>query len=926
MAGEMRIIYIFTCFLSIFIYSTSTAQQEAANWYFGDGAGISFTTGDPVPLTDGRLQTIEGCASISDRNGNLLFYTDGSTVYDRNHNIMQNGSGLKGNVSSTQSAIIVPKPANPGFYFIFTVDKPDYFRITNDPIEGVHFSEVDMSLNNGNGGIISGQKNIHLQTYDPSDPIENEFKSSEKISSVIGGDCVSYWVVTQFTNKFYSFKVTSTGVNTSPVISTISNNFRPLINDQDLNVTAPGYMKISPDGKKLAAAYSGTALGSPRSGGGKKTGKVFLYDFDDLSGQVSNERLLLANAYPYGIEFSGESKKLYATSNTYSQNDILQSGELYQFDLEAPDVQASMVQIHSSRNVAGALQLAPDGKIYRAGYPTDAGYVYWDKLSVIHKPEEDGTAVDYRHNSFDIEPKSVKLGLPPFVQSLFNTNFEFENICLGEITQFTLSGDTNYDSLLWDFGDGSTSTNPNPTHEFTEAGTYTVSLTRTINGIPTDPVCEEVTIFGIPEVPSGFTLKQCDIQDDNSQDGLAEFNLQLAKDYLTEGNPGLQLYFYTDRQSAENDVDNQNSLDNIYRNTTPDQEIFVKINGFGSNCYDITSMRLQTTESVDLNLSPASGCDLGNGEAEFNLDIIEENAIIDLGLDEDVTLSFYENEGDAALGENPLPGLYQSQPREIYIRADSEGFCYGFGKMQLETTSLPQTQQLNEFSGCADVFPIELGADMNIPNPSDYYFQWSTGETGETIQVNEAGQYTLDLILRESGCGREMVYNIEKYEAPQIDQIQIENNGKDNNLNIITNSPDGTTLFALDNPNGPYQTSSEFRDVPGGKHTVYVKNEQACEVGEANVFLYGFPEFFTPNNDGYNDLWRPYDIPDPDYRLKLISIYDRYGKLLVQLPYNTKGWDGNFNGHPMPSDDYWFEVELANGKVFKSHFSLVRKN
>ena len=921
----MRIKYLFTCILIIFIYNYSKAQQEAANWYFGDGAGLSFTSGQPVAIT-GKLQTIEGSASISDRNGNLLFYTDGSTVYDRNHNVMQNGSGLKGNVSSTQSAIIVPKPGNPGFYFIFTVDKPDYFRITNDPIEGVHFSEVDMSLNNGNGGIMTGRKNIHLITYNPSDSVENEFKSSEKISAVIGGDCVSYWVVTQFTNKFYSFKVTSSGVDTNPVVSTISNNFRPLINDQDLNVTAPGYMKISPDGKKLAAAYSGTALGSPRSGGGKKTGKVFLYDFDDMSGKVSNETLLLANAYPYGVEFSPDSKKLYATSNTYSNDDILQSGELYQFDLEAADVQSSIEKIHSSRNVAGALQLAPDGKIYRAGYPTDGGYVEWDKLSVINNPEEDAGAVDYDHNSVSVAPRDVKLGLPPFVQSLFNTNFEYENICLGETTEFELTGDTVYDSILWDFGDGSTSTETNPSHVYAEPGTYTVSISRTLNGIPQDPVCEEVTIFGIPSVPSDYVLKQCDVQDDNSQDGLAEFNLQLAKEYLTDGNPGLQLYFYTNRQAAENDEDNQNSLDNIFRNTTPNQEIFVKINGFGSNCYDITSMRLQTTESVNLNLSPSSGCDLGDGEAEFNFRFIEENAISELGLDDSVSLTFHETESEAILGENPLPEYYISAPREIFIRADSDNFCYGFGKMQLEITSLPQTQQINEFSGCADSFPLELGTDINIENPSEYFYQWSTGETGETIQVTQAGQYTLDLILRESGCGREMVFNIEKFEAPEIDQIEITNHGKDNELNIITNSSDDNVVYALDNRNGPYQSSPVFRGVPGGKHTVFVKNDQACEVGEANVMLYGFPEFFSPNNDGYNDLWRPYDIPDPDYRLKLISIYDRYGKLLVQLPYNTKGWDGNFNGNPMPSDDYWFEVELANGKTFKSHFSLIRNN
>ncbi|WP_026915487.1 T9SS C-terminal target domain-containing protein [Christiangramia portivictoriae] len=907
--------------LPTFIYS----QQEAANWYFGVGAGLSFTSGEAVPLTNGVLNTVEGSASISDRNGNLLFYTDGSTVYNRNHEVMLNGNDLKGNVSSTQSAIIIPKPANPGFYYIFTVDKPDYFRVTNDPIEGVHFSEVDMSMDNGDGGIVLSTKNTHLVTYDPSDPLEKEFKSSEKISAVIAGDCVSYWVVTQFTNKFYSFRVSAAGVNTSPVVSTINNNFPPRINEQDLNVTAPGYLKISPDGKFMAAAYSGTSIGSPRSGGAKKTGKVFLYDFNDLNGRVSNEKLLLANAYPYGVEFSPESSKLYATSNNYNTEDVLQNGELYQFDLEATDIAGSATLINSSRNVAGALQLAPNGKIYRAGYSTDGGFVRWNLLSVIHNPEENAADVDYRHNSLDISPKVVRLGLPPFVQSLFNSNFEYENSCLGQVTEFTAEDAAKYDSFLWEFGDGATSTAASPSHTYNAAGTYTVSLTGIINGIPQDPVCEEVTIFEIPEVPSGFVLKQCDVQDSDPTDGIATFNLQLAKEELSEGQSGIQLYFYGSEADAISDVNNELTLDDIYRNTIPNEQIFVKISGFGSDCYDIGSFRLQTTESVDLTLDSANGCDLGDGTAAYDLATIAANARIDLGLSANVHLSFHASEDDAILGSNALPAEYITTPKTLYIRADADNICYGFGSIELEMISFPAVQSLLRLDGCAADFPLTLGEDLDLANPDAFTYLWSTGETGKTIEVNDAGIYSLQLTLRESGCRRSIDFNIEKYEAPQISEIGIVNNGNENDLTIYTNSEVENTVYALDDINGPYQSNPVFRSVPGGQHTVYVRNSRGCATGEMLVYLYGHPPFFTPNNDGSNDLWKPYDISEPGFRFEKMVIFDRYGKILSVIPKESKGWDGEFNGKPMPADDYWFEVKLENGKTFKGHFSLIRE-
>ncbi len=159
-----------------------TSQNEASNWFFGENAGISFDldTNTITKSFDGQLNTREGCSSISDDNGNLLFYTDGLNVWNKNHSIMSNGFGLNGDESSTQSAIIVPKPNNPNIYYVFTVDDRERDGFTY----GLNYSEIDMSLDSGLGSVTV--KNVNLLAA-----------SSEKITAVLK-DCITeaVWVVT----------------------------------------------------------------------------------------------------------------------------------------------------------------------------------------------------------------------------------------------------------------------------------------------------------------------------------------------------------------------------------------------------------------------------------------------------------------------------------------------------------------------------------------------------------------------------------------------------------------------------------------------------------------------------------------------------------------------------------------------------------
>jgi gliding motility-associated-like protein len=905
-------------FLLFILTSSAYAQKEGAYWYFGNRAGLNFNSGQPVPIQDGKLQTLEGSATISDRNGNLLFYTNGTHIYDRNHQYMPNGSELKGNNSSTQSAIVVPKPGDPTIYYIITVDKPDYTAPPNDPIEGVNYSVVDMSLNNGFGDIISGQKNIHLLTYDSADAKETEYKSSEKISAVIHGDCESYWVATQFTNKFYAFKISQSGFDTNPVITTVPTYIPPTTRDDLVNKTAIGYMKFSSDGSKLAIAHSTTILGGGPRSGSKKNGKVLLYSFDDFTGKFDNEQTILSNSYPYGVEFSPKGTKLYVTSNIYDNNDVLVKGEVYQFDLESSNIPSSQFLLNSTDGSGGALQLAMDGKIYKAGHPS--GVADFNFLSVINEPEKRGAAANFKANEINISPGIVEMGLPQFIQSLIISDFSFKELCLGDETLFAYTGDEPFDYLEWDFGDGSTSQIENAKHRYTQTGDYRVTLTRFINNIPQNPVCKQVSITANPVILKEYELYQCDLNDDDPEDGLAEFNLQLSKNSITLGDGETQIYFYESLKDAEDDLDNQNSLNIVYRNKSRKQIVYAKVVKFNSICYDIAEVTLITKDGLYIEPSPAKGCDSGNGRAEFDFDLIEEKIKEELGLPASVHLTFHINSQNAAVGINPLPNTYISYERTIYIRADDKDICYGSGSLELKISSFPDLQNEYNHQLCTSDFPFTLRPSVVDNN---YSYLWNTGETSTEIEIFSGGTYTLEMKDEELGCAKNMIFKVEEFASPEIIEIEMQSTGPLSELTVVVNSilP---PLYALDNIDGPYQTEAVFRDVSSGEHTIFVKDENECNISQQQILVFGYPKFITPNKDGYNDTWKPYKVADPEFKITEIYIYDRYGKLLKQLDPNGAGWDGTFNNMNMPSADYWFKILLQNGKEFNDHFSLIR--
>lgn len=393
-------------------------QNEANIWYFGNNAGLDFNSGVPVALTDGQMATEEGCASIANSNGQLQFYTDGSTVWNRNHTIMSNGSGLNGNFSSTQSAIIVPKPSSSNIYYIFTVDY-------QGEVNGLQYSEVDMTLDGGLGAITSS-KNILLTT-----PV------LEKLTAVKHANGTDIWVIAHKNGsaEFYAYLVTNTGIQT-PIITDIGFSYSGPFHDENA-----GYMKVSPNGQRLALAF-------PKFDNGLQ-----LFDFNNATGVINNHINVYdvpVAAKPYGIEFSSSGNILYVAG-------LGSSSGVAQFDITlTTSFQILSSVTFLSNNITdsdwGAMQLAPDGKIYitRRAYD-DSPDIH--TLSVINNPDVLGAGCDFQSDTISLGTGIAQFGLPPFIQSFFLVGITTENTCLGNATQFQANISESYDSILWDFGD-----------------------------------------------------------------------------------------------------------------------------------------------------------------------------------------------------------------------------------------------------------------------------------------------------------------------------------------------------------------------------------------------------------------------------------------------------------------------------------------
>lgn len=880
------------------------SQNETANWYFGNGAGISFNNGVRTILNDGAMVAPAGCSSISDKNGNLMFYTNGQTIWNRNHQIMDNGDGMSGQIDMTQNSIIVPNPDDENIYYLFTLRQ----EIGNTFHRGVYYSTIEFSAAYPLGHV-TDEKNIQLVNA-----------SSERITAIYMPEVNAYKVITfskqpytlifgvpvpqnQEIDTFCYFDVTGSGVS-----------FSTLQTAQYPTVSSAGAMKISPNGQYLAIADN-------------EQSRIFIYTVDLASETISYLKFIntglfgAPTLFPYGVEFSPDSNVIYFSNNYTS---------IYQFHhTSTADVVDKLYLGNPSPFKYGSLQLAMDGKIYIAVFADDGSSPPY--LSVINYPDKTTPEeCGFEKLTISLGSNGSFRGLPNFVQSYFENRILTENRCVSDMFDFDLNAYGPIQSATWEFGDGNTSNSLTPTHQFQNPGEYVVKSTIEVYGKSID-LYKLVEVFPLPNADPGVIMTQCD----TDNDGISFFNLYEFHDYIDDGDTvEFELSFFHTYQQAVDDI---SPIENpeAYENTVNNQEIFVRMIS-PEGCMSISNFFLESQYALldgisDMYVCEGSDSVFGNSTGRFNLRTKTNEVRTQFSIPDASTVTFYATLQDAQTMANPLPDDYSATSSTIWVRVDgADGDCGGVGPIQLHVSSNLVINLEDEYVICDPSLQPPIILDGS---PSNDQWEWRDGSgniisTQRFFHATQPGSYSLTVYKTENGleCSRTKNFTVINSGVPIFDELHAE----DYQI-FVEIDGDSSYEYSLNGVNFYGDgTSHTFSGVEAGIHTVYVRDKENCEPPiQQNVSFIGFPKYFTPNGDGYNDTWQIEGISKEFYNTVDIWIYDRYGKNLdvMDINSNVYGWDGRFNGNILIAADYWYKAILVdkemNTYTVTGHFSLV---
>ncbi|PHQ29138.1 T9SS type B sorting domain-containing protein [Leeuwenhoekiella nanhaiensis] len=441
--------------------------------------------------------------------------------------------------------------------------------------------------------------------------------------------------------------------------------------------------------------------------------------------------------------------------------------------------------------------------------------------------------------------------------------------------------------------------------------------------------------------PAQIEVFNCD--EDGTPDGFTIFNLDaIAADISTSSSESLD--FYSNRTDAENNL-TATRIDNPDYDSSNGNTLYARTQNT-SGCFAITEVNLEvsTTSFPSGFVYELSSCDTDDaidGYFDFDLNEATPAMLAQFPQGSNLNVSYYRTQEEALLDQNeiPLNNPYRNEtPDEqiLYVRVEenSGNRCYGVGPhLRLRVLPVPEFEILNEGRFCSTAASFTL---ETVNAQGSYNYEWRDEQgillsTESFVVVNSPGIYS---VSADNGACSSTTQEIEVIASEAatltVENIEVTSDGELNAVRIINlpNLGQGDYEYALGDELGPYRDEPLFERVTPGFKTLFVRDKNGCGISSIEIPVLGFPKFFTPNNDGYHDTWEPLGLSTQDYTAVSIFIFDRYGKLLKSLYGFGESWNGTTRDRALPSDDYWYRVELTDNEgvtsQFNGHFTLKR--
>ena len=425
-----------------------------------------------------------------------------------------------------------------------------------------------------------------------------------------------------------------------------------------------------------------------------------------------------------------------------------------------------------------------------------------------------------------------------------------------------------------------------------------------------------------------------------------DFSNKTVEMLNTVSNPNDYKISYFDSQV--NAINNTNPLSNLYTNTTAfSQNIYVRIDNLVTNCSSTSnSLQLIVEEgaaTTSVTNAQSSFCDTDDtNDGKMTLNLTAFNTLL-LGTNpvSNYQITYFTNLNDAQLNNNPIPNpssYLSAIPFSYMVYARITNIVSASKCTAIEAITITINPQIlpKPIDGIICVDPISGATirdyiiDSTLPT-TGYTYQWSFNgtvlplEQNATLVANKAGSYSLIATNTLTGCSsKEVKIEVKSSQSANASYILTRSFSKEQMFTVsVSNGTIEDYSYQLDQ--GEIQLSPIFNGVTPGPHQITIRDLDGCQETILDAYALDFPNFFTPNGDGYNDTWNISDLSNQPNAV--IYIFDRFGKLLNEIRPQGNGWDGTYNRNDLPATDYWFKVIFEeNGKMveFKSHFSLKR--